>query len=157
MKKILIAAIALFLFLPIVSAQTNTEEIDFFQSIFGEEKKAIVASFVELEGEAKDAFWTLYDDYELQRKELGKSRISLLDKYVETYEGISDTAADEMIAAISKQAKSLDKLINSYYKKIRKASGSKSAAQFYHLEHYFLSAIRLSILESLPVIGELDD
>ena len=58
---------------------------------------------------------------------------------------------------IQNMAKANEKAILSYYKKIKKSSGSKAAAQFYHLENYFLSAIRLTILESIPVIGEFDD
>lgn len=157
MKKIVFALVALAMIAPRVTAQSNAEEVEFFQSLFGSEKKYIVASFIQLEGEAKDAFWALYDEYETQRKELGKNRISLLEKYTEEYEGMSDEQADAMMAAFTKQMKSTDKLVGSYYKKIRKASGSKSAAQFFHLEHFFLSAIRVSLLESIPVIGELGD
>jgi hypothetical protein len=32
-------------------AQINKEEIEYFQSIFGMEKKALVADFIKLEGE----------------------------------------------------------------------------------------------------------
>ena len=61
-------------------------------------------------------FWTTYDEYEAERKTLGKNRVALLEKYAETYEGMTDVQTDEMMAAI-----------------------------------------RLSILESIPVIGELDN
>jgi hypothetical protein len=157
MRKLFVVAAALFMFIPFVSGQSNVEEIEYFQAIFGSEKKAIVAAFVNLEGDAIKAFWTTYDQYETERKTLGKNRMVLLEKYAETYEGMTDEQTDEIIAAMSKQRKSLDKLIDSYYKKIKKVSGSKAAAQFFQLEHYFLAAIRLSILENIPVIGELDN
>jgi len=157
MKKVLLIAAAIVMFIPFVSGQSNVEEVEFFQSIFGSEKKAIVAEFINLEGEAKDAFWTAYDEYEIQRKAFGKNRIALLEKYAETYEGMTDTQTDEIMASTSKQMKSLNKLIDTYYKKIKKSSGSKSAAQFFQLEHYFLSVVRLSILETIPLIGELDN
>ena len=157
MKKLFLFVAAILVFAPITFAQSNTEELEYFQSIFGSEKKYIVSSFVQLEGEAKDAFWTLYDEYETARKELGKNRITLLEKYAESYEGISDAETDEMMAAWSKQAKATDKLIDTYYKKIRKASGSKTAAQFLQLEHFFLAAIRVTVLEGIPLIGEFGE
>ena len=157
MKKLFFIAIAALMMAPMAKSQSNAEEVDFFQSIFGSEKKAMVSSFINLDGEAKDAFWTNYDLYEADRKSLGKDRITLLDKYADEYEGMTDEQTDEIMKEMQGLAKANEKLILSYYKKIKKASGSKAAAQFYHLENYFLSAIRLSILESIPVIGEFDD
>lgn len=138
-------------------AQTNKEEVEFVQSLFGMEKKAIVAGFVELEGESGDAFWALYDQYETSRKELGQKRIELLNSYVQNYTQMSNEKMDELVAEMIALKSSTDKLINQYYKKIRKVSGSKPAAQFFQIENYISSAIRLSIYESIPFIGELDD
>ena len=157
MKKLFLLAAAILVIAPMTFGQSNVEDLEYFQSIFGSEKKYVVASFITLEGEAKDAFWALYDEYETARKELGKNRVALLEKYAEDYEGISDDATDEMMSTWSKQAKATNKLVDTYYKKMKKASGSKAAAQFFHLEHYFLAAIRVTVLESIPVIGELGD
>ena len=78
------------------------------------------------------------------------------EKYAKEFEGISDVETDNIVMEAQKLAKGNEKLINSYYKKIKKASGSKAAAQFYHLENYFNSLTRTTILENIPVIGELD-
>jgi hypothetical protein len=47
--------------------------------------------------------------------------------------------------------------MDQYYKKIKKASGSKVAAQFFQLEGYFLTQIRAAIFEEIPYIGEFDN
>ena len=79
MKKTLLTtlmvALAFFAF-----SQSNKEEIDLVQSVFGMEKKAMAAEFIKLEGAPKDAFWVAYDEYETKRKELGKKRIELLEQ-----------------------------------------------------------------------------
>ena len=63
MKKTLLffAFICAFVF---VKAQTNAEEIDLVQSVFGMEKKAIISEFIKVNDAQKDAFWKLYDEYE---------------------------------------------------------------------------------------------
>jgi Spy/CpxP family protein refolding chaperone len=137
-------------------AQSNKEDVDFIQSIYGKEKKTIVGDFIKLEGAQKDAFWKLYDEYETERKELGKKRIALLEKYASTYGAMDDAATSKVIKETAALAAATDKLIISYHKKMEKAAGVKAAAQFYQLEAYFLSVIRASILESIPFIGELD-
>jgi Spy/CpxP family protein refolding chaperone len=137
-------------------AQSNKEDVDFIQSIYGKEKKTIVADFIKLEGAQKDAFWKLYDQYETERKELGKKRIALLEKYASGYGSMDDAAISKNIKETAALGLQTDKLIATYHKKMEKAAGAKAAAQFFQIEAYFLSAIRASILESIPFIGELD-
>jgi hypothetical protein len=137
-------------------AQSNSEDIDFIQSIYGKEKKTIVAAFVTLEGAQSDAFWSLYDEYETKRKELGKRRIALLNNYAANYLTLDDASTSKIIKEMISLGAANDKLMATYFKKIEKASGAKSAAQFYQLEAYLLSAVRASILENIPFIGELE-
>ena len=155
MKKLLFIFAALLL-AGVANAQSNKEEIDLIQSVFGMEKKALVADFMSLDGSKGDAFWTLYDEYETKRKELGKDRLNALSNYVENYDKLADDKYNEVVASMISLRKSNDKLIDTYYKKIKKASGSKIAAQFFQLENYFLSEIRSSVMEGIPYIGEFD-
>ena len=154
MKKLLVIA-ALF-----VSAagfaQSNKEDVDLIQSLFGKEKKSIVAEFIKLEGAQKDAFWNLYDQYETERKELGKQRIALLERYANNYATLDDATTDKLIHDMMDLGIKTDKLTNSYYGKIKKVSGVKAAAQFVQLESYLTSMIRATIFENIPLIGELN-
>ena len=136
------------------NAQSNKEETEFLQSILGMEKKAVVAEFLKIE--SSNPFWAIYDEYETKRKEIGKERLKVLSEYVENYDNLSEAKYDEVIASMISLRKSNDNLIDSYYKKIKKASGSKIAAQFFQLENYFLSEIRSAIMEEIPYIGEFD-
>jgi hypothetical protein len=154
MKKLLVIAL---LFVSAAGfAQSNKEDVDFIQSIYGKEKKEIVAGFIKLEGAQKDAFWKLYDEYETQRKELGKQRISLLERYANGYATLDDATTDKLMQDMMALGIKTDKLMNSYYGKIKKASGVKAAAQFIQLESYLVSMVRATIFENIPFIGELN-
>jgi hypothetical protein len=157
MKKTFLISVMAAIFAAGAYSQTNKEEVEIFQSIFGMEKKAIVAEFVQAEGEVGEAFWTLYDQYETERKELGLNRLDLINEYATNYSTMGNEKMDELVAKMMKQKSSTDKLVNKYYKKIKSASGSKVAAQFFQIENYFISAIRLSIYENIPFIGELEE
>ncbi|HET6542321.1 MAG TPA: hypothetical protein VFG46_17645 [Chryseolinea sp.] len=137
-------------------SQSNKEEVDLVQSVFGMEKKAMAAEFIKLEGAPKDAFWVAYDEYETKRKDLGKKRIGLLEKYVNGYSTLDDASMDQITKEIISLQGETDKLIVTYYNKIKKGSGVKAAAQFYQFENYILSKIRAEILENIPLIGEFD-
>lgn len=153
MKKMLLTLAGIFLMAGIF-AQSNKEEIDFFQSMFGMEKKAIVAEFVKPNETQKDAFWNLYDEYEVQRKDLGKQRIQLLEKYADQYNGMTGEQADAFMKEMMTLSSKTDKLVNTYYLKVKKVTDPIVAMQFYQIEAYILTAIRFSILDSLPFLGE---
>ncbi len=157
MKKLGILFAALFLAIQMGSAQSDVEEIDFIQSIMGAEKKEVMSQFVNLQGPAADAFWKLYDEYEVKRKSLGKERIALIKQYAAEYDGITAEQTDVLMSKAIKLRNSNNKLLDSYYKKMKKAAGSKAAAQFHQLESYIQAAIRTELFNNIPLIGELDN
>jgi hypothetical protein len=133
-----------------LSAQSAKEEVDFMQSLFGMEKKALVAEFVKPNDAQKDAFWQLYDEYETARKELGKKRMELLIEYSENFESLSNDLAGYLLKESLALAKKNDKLLASYVKKVQKATDPIVAMQFHQVEMYVMSEIRLALSEGLP-------
>lgn len=133
-----------------LSAQSAKEEVDFMQSVFGMEKKALVAEFVKPNDAQKDAFWQLYDEYETARKELGKKRVVLLIEYSENFESISNELAGSLLKESLALAKKNDKLLASYVKKVQKATDPIVAMQFHQIEMYIMSEIRVAIARGLP-------
>lgn len=156
MKKISLVVSIVLLTVVTAFAQTNKEEVELYQSIFGMEKKTIVQEFIKLDGEKETAFWALYDEYETARKLHGQKRLDLLDKYVENYLTLDDAKTEEIMKEMISLGTDYNKLIAKYYKSIKKESGIKVAGQFYQLEIYFQSAIRMTFMEEIPFLGELD-
>ncbi len=151
MKKIVII-ISFLLLTPLTYGQSNQEEVDLFQAAFGMDKRDVVAGFVQTEPEEKEAFWKLYDEYEAKRKELGKERIELLMQYAEQYDSMSGADADAMTRKIIALKKKNDKLITTYYNKIKKATDGIVATQFFQIEAFILTEIRAKILETIPFV-----
>lgn len=158
MKKVIFTlTLALLTVTSGVLAQSHKEEIDLVQSVFGMEKKAVVSEFIQPDGAKKDIFWEIYDEYETKRKELGKRRLALLNSYADTYDSMDEATTGKILNEMMSLQISTDKLIGTYAKKIEKKVEVKTAAQFYQIEGYVLSKIRTTILENIPVIGELDN
>jgi len=138
-------------------AQSNTEEIDLVQSIYGIEKKAIVEEFVKPVEVNRVAFWEVYDQYEVERKALGRERLTLLEDFAEKYLSMTNEEADSWMKKVISLAKKQDKLIDSYYTKVKKATSPIVAMRFYQLEAYLLTAIRLEILDAIPFVEDSDE
>ncbi len=151
MKKYVIIIAATFLS-SLAFTQSYTEEVDLFQAAFGMAKKDIVSAFVTPSASQSDAFWALYDEYETQRKVLGKERIALLEEYAEKYESLTAEQADDWTTKVMALQKKTDKLIQSYYKKVKGISDGIVATQFYQIEGYILTGIRMELLDEIPFV-----
>ena len=133
-------------------SQSNKEEIDLVQAAFGMDKKAAVADFVKPSAQQKDAFWKLYDEYETQRKELGKQRIELLNQYADHYLDMTSAQADAWTIKVIALQKKTDNLIVTYYGKIKLVSNAIVATQFYQIEYFILTGIRMKLLQNVPFV-----
>ena len=155
MKKLLLLIVAL---MPafIGFSQSNVEEVDFFQSLYGMEKKAIVEEFVQPVALNQDAFWEVYDEYELKRKDLGKERLVLLEEFAEKYASMTNEEADAWMKKVISLGKKQDNLISTYYTKVKKATSPIVAMRFFQLENYLLTVIRFEILDAIPFVAEVE-
>jgi hypothetical protein len=151
MKKYILIISAFFL-ASFAYTQSNKEEIDLLQAAFGKDKKSIVADFVKPTEAQKAAFWQLYDEYETQRKELGKQRIVLLQDYAAHFLDMTPEKANEWTKNVIELQRKTDALIVSFYYKIRDKSDAIVATQFYQIENYILTAIRMQVLQNVPFL-----
>jgi hypothetical protein len=154
MKKVLSILVLALISSTLVLAQSDKEVIDIYQSVFGLEKKVIVADFLKLE--ENDSFWEIYDEYETTRKEYGHKRIKVMREYMENYTTLSDEKITNIVNMSIEHKKKLDELIVRYYRKIYNTSGAKVAAQFYQIENFFLSATRMEVSRTLPFIVNVE-
>ena len=153
MKKTILLISGLFMALSLFS-QSNNDEISIIQASFGMEKKDIVKSFVIIPENKKNVFWEIYDEYEMKRKELGKVRIELLNEYAEKWENLKGEDADLLVKKAIDLNKKTDKLVTTYYKKVKKATSAEIAVKFYEVETYILTTIRFYIKNTIPFVEQ---
>ena len=151
MKKYTFFIAALFM-ASFAFGQSYTEEMDLMQAAFGMAKKDIVSAFVQPSASQSDAFWMLYDEYETARKELGKERIALLEQFAKQYANMTAEQADAFTTSALALQKKTDKLIATYYKKVKGISDALVATQFYQVESYILTGIRMELLSEIPFV-----
>lgn len=136
-------------------SQSIKSETEIYQVIFGLEKVAIVEEIIRPNEKIAKDFWATYEEYERERKDMGQKRIDLIIDYAVNYDSLSDNKIDELVMKSSQLQTQLDKLIIDYYHKIKKHSSTKVAAQFYQIEHYFLTSTRSFLSQEIPFIDEL--
>jgi len=155
MKKIPLFIVA-FLFFHVTFAQDNQikSEMKLMQDAFGFEKKEVMTEFVDLTGVNANAFWKLYNEYEIARKKMGKEKMDLLYRYTTHKGDVSNKQAEKLMKRVIPLRKNFDKLVEKYYKKIKKATNPLVAAQFYQIEHYISDGINFTILDMVDFIQD---
>lgn len=135
-------------------AQNSTTELELYRSIFNSEKKALVTEYMNLTETESASFLEVYNAYEATRADLGKKRISLLQKYADSYERMTDESAAELLKDAHSFYGKLEKNKAKYSKKMSRAVGAKKALQWLQFEEYLDRVIGLSIMENVPFVGE---
>lgn len=155
MKKLL-TPVCLLLFFA-ASAQVTKDDVNLVQAMYGKEKRDLMQEYMQLNDSASaNAFWKIYDSYEAERKKLGQDFIAILQDYADNYSTLDDKKADELVTRTSANNIAYENLYAKYYKKMKPVIGALKASQFFQLEAYLRSAIKTSVLDEIPFIGELD-
>lgn len=154
--KSLFTFIIFSLFTSIAVAQITKEDVAIIQSAFGKEKEELVKKYMAIPVELDAAFWSTYDQYEEERKGLGREKIAIINEYVKSYESLDDKKAAELMTRKLKLGDSYGKMQKKYFDAMSKIIGGRNAAKFFQLEDYLENIIRLGTQESIPFIDELD-
>ena len=155
MKKLIIATVALMLTANLF-AQSNKEDIDIIQSIFGKDKKELVNAYMTIPQAQSASFWALYDQYETSRKNLGKERIAVIEAYANGYATLDNKNATDLMTKKMAWVDKYSKFQKSYFAKFSAVIGGLQASKFIQLEDYIENCLRLYIQEKIPFIGQLD-
>jgi hypothetical protein len=140
-----------------VSAQVTKDDVNLVQAMYGKEKRDLMQEYMKFDDSTKaNAFWKLYDSYEMDRKKLGQEFISILQDYADNYDKLDDKKADQLVTRTSANNHAYENLYSKYYTKMKPVVGALKASQFFQLEAYLRSAIKTTILDEIPFIGEID-
>lgn len=154
-KQILLIAILFFGSISLFS-QVSQGDIQVIQKYFGVEKAALLKEYMALTPQQDSVFWPIYNAYENERLNLGTQRLALVDEYLKSVTNVSVEKAKELVDKGVALDINFKKLQKKYFGQMSKKVGPVKAGQFYQLENYINNIINLSIQQSIPFVGELE-
>jgi hypothetical protein len=135
-------------------AQTSDAEAEAIVNLLGVQKKEAISKLVSVSGADSVAFWKLYDEYHQKNLATGKSRIRLYEQTAQAYGNMTPATADSLAKKYFDNRFSQEKSLEEYFKKIKAATNSVIAFEFYQAEVYLLTQIRASIMQQIPTYGQ---
>ncbi len=155
MKKIILFAIvSTFTFF--LQAQSNTYENELIQSVYGMQKRDLIAKHMKLTPNQSGLFWQMYDEYEISRKEIGLKRMKNIENYADKYDNLTALDADGLMKTSFEVNTEFIKLWEKTYKNMSKSISAVTAAQFIQAEMFFENIIRQQLALDIPLIGEFE-
>jgi hypothetical protein len=155
MKKVFLFVI-LVAFTIVLKAQTSFNENSLIQSLYGMEKRELIAKHIKIDAEKSDLFWQLYDEYEIARKEIGMKRARNIEDYSKKYENLTNDDADALVKASMELQKGFISLWDKTYKKMAISISPVTVAQFIQAEMFLENMIRQELAMEIPMIGEFE-
>lgn len=148
-----IPALILSLFLSLnIFAQSQTEA-ELYTTFLKAEKKAVVAENMKLTDKDAAIFWSIYDEYMLERSELSQDKGALAMYYLENIESHDPKAIDKIVKTTAHNQMTDIKLMEKYYKKIKKALSEEIGLRFYFIEEQLQLLLKQGLYQELPLIN----
>ncbi len=157
-KTLLLSASAsLIMSLP-AQAQVNENfaeyapDIEAARSILQTERKILIMREMSLTAEEADAFWPLYDEHVVARRELGDQRLSVITDYAAAYNQMSNETAKELMSRAIKYEEKQLKLKKKYLKKFRKILPEIKVVRYFQLENKLDAIIEFDLASQIPLM-----
>lgn len=139
-----------------LKAQISFDENSLIQSLYGMEKRELIAKHIKMNVEKSDLFWQLYDEYEIDRKEIGMIRTSNIMAYANKYDKLSASESESLVKASVEVQLEFIRLWEKTYTKMAKSISPVTIAQFIQAEMYIENIIRQELALEIPMIGEFE-
>jgi hypothetical protein len=139
----------------IVNAQTSDAEAEAIINLLGVQKREAIAKLVPVSGKDSVSFWKIYTAYERENKKVALSRLALYERTVKAYSNMTVPVADSLAAKYFDNRFAQEKSLQEYYAKIKTATNSVIAFEFYQAEVYMLTQLRAGIMQQVPTYGQI--
>jgi len=128
------------------------DDLQAASEIIRQQKKNYLANMMELTPQEKEAFWSVYDQYESGLSKLRSKRIELAVDFLQNHASLSDAEAIDML----NQKLELDaadlKFKQSYVAKFMQVLPGRKVVRFYQAENRFDTAATAELYRNIPVI-----
>jgi len=114
-------------------AQTVDKEIDNALKEAFKEYKSIVSPYIEVSKENEEGYWNIVKEYRTEYNEIFKNQVLLLSKDVAL---MSPKEITDFTKEIKGSQKSLEKVRQKYYGRLKKVLAPKEVLKFMQVDHF---------------------
>jgi hypothetical protein len=133
------------------AARQPMDMAKFKMALTEERRKLFAAGMDTLTPDQLQAFWAVYGDYEKEKDAITAVRLGILQKYIESFATLTDAEITSMVTQVAETQKKNTDLRVKYFGIYSQKINAKAAGRFALIDDYITTALRLSILNQLPL------
>lgn len=104
--------------------------------------------------ETKSAFWDVYNAFEKERESVTDARMNIIADYAKNFLTMSDMKVKELLKSSYKTQSKDISLRKKYAGQLAKKVNATVAGRFWQVDDFITSAVKISILSNVPLLGE---
>jgi hypothetical protein len=145
-----------FLITTLASAQQSIPiELEKAKSLLQRERENIFIQALHLSTTQASVFHPIYVEFNKEKRILDDLLISLFVKYADNYQKLDHKIMGNFIKQSEEYERKELRVRKKYYKKIGKAISTELASQFYEVDDFISTSLRLNVLTGLPFTGSI--
>jgi hypothetical protein len=135
---------------PLHSQVKNSAELEKAKKELQQERENIFIQALHLSTTQASLFHVIYVDFNREKSSLDGELFSLIVKYGNTYEKLDATLMSEFIKQSENYQRKELALRKKYYSRLSKAISVELASQFYEVDDFVSTSLRMNVLSGLP-------
>ena len=140
---------------PAESKELNTEAyIQLLRSDLKTSKRTLIKESMQLADKQAEAFWPLYNQYDVEQSKLGDQKLALIQQYAANFLTMNDQKADELAHMAMDLEDQRLALRKKYYELMKKSLPAVIVTRFFQIENQIQLVVDLQIASNLPIIEE---
>jgi hypothetical protein len=153
LTRMLIAVLAapLLFTAPVRAADAAQDNMEIVRAALRADKKALVATNLQLTDAEAKAFWPVYDRYEKDLLTAHNSLYQVVQEFAIHYEKLTDAKALELVERYLSAEEARAKVRRSYLKEISKVLPGLKVARFYQIENKIDAVVRYEMAGTIPL------
>ena len=116
------------------------------------DKKAVVASVVELTESEARVFWPVYNAYQSDMIGHYDRVLGFLDSYAKAYDTMTDETATKLLTQLMALERDHVALLSSYLPRFRKVLPAKKVARLYQIENKLRAIVNYELAREIPSV-----
>ena len=98
-------------------------------------------------------FWPIFEKFESERRVVSERMVRIVQQYAQAYPNVADDQAWQMVTGTADAEKELVAIRQKASDEVKKKINGRAALRFYILDDYLTTAVRLSVLDDMPVVS----
>jgi hypothetical protein len=116
-------------------------------------KSQVFGEVMRLDAAESARFWPIYKNFETELSVLGGQVVTLVKKYAEHYDNMTDGVADELALQLLEIERQRNVLKKKYYGLMKDTLGAITATRFLQVENQLERLVDLQVASQLPVVA----